>query len=44
MTASEALAAACESGISCLDERDLLVVIAQSLSGGLFQARERMKS
>jgi len=34
MTASEALAAACESGISCLDERDLLVVIAQSLSGG----------
>lgn len=34
MTANEILDAACASGISCLDERDLLIVIAQSLASG----------
>ena len=29
MTANEILEAACESGIACLGDRDLLVVIAQ---------------
>jgi hypothetical protein len=34
MTATEILAAACASGIACLNERDLLIVIAQQLGGG----------
>lgn len=33
-TADETLAAACESKIACLSNRDLLIVIAEALSQG----------
>lgn len=34
MTATEILTAACDSKIACLDERDLLIVIAEALAQG----------